>query len=120
METSQAIGLLTEALAKAQLAFLPIKKTERVDYQTAGGRKKYNYAPLAEVIEATKKGLSDNGLAIIQRTKIVDGNVILETILSHTSNERVVSEMFVGKQDQPPSRKDQGSLTKGAIAFPLY
>lgn len=99
---STSIKEITTALAKAQIAFLPIKRTEKVDYATTGGRKKYNYAPLVEVIEATKKALSDNGLAITQATYLQEGNIILETLLSHISGEWLSGELFVGKQDQPP------------------
>jgi len=102
MEGTESIKELTAALAKAQIAFLPIKRTEKVSYPTAAGPKSYKYAPLSDVIEATKKALSDNGLAVIQRTKLVDGNLLLETILSHVSGDRIVSEMYVGKQDQSP------------------
>ena len=102
MERSDSIKELTAALAKAQIAFKPIKRTEQVDYQTTVGRKRYTYAPLSEVIEATKQALSDNGLTITQLTRLVEGNVILETLLSHTSGEWLISELYVGKQEQPP------------------
>lgn len=107
---SESIKEITAALAKAQLAFLPIKKTEKVDYATTGGRKKYNYAPLVEVIEATKKALSDNGLAVTQPTYIQNGNIILETLLSHISGEWLSGELYVGKCDQPP-QSEGSSLT---------
>ena len=107
---SESIKELTAALAKAQISFKPIKRTEKVDYATTGGRKKYNYAPLDEVIEATKKALSDNGLAITQSTYLQSGNVILETLLSHSSGEWLSSELYVGKQDQPP-QSEGSSLT---------
>ncbi len=102
MNKSESIKELTSALAKSQIAFKPIKKTEKVDYQTTGGRKKYNYAPLSEVIEATRQALSDNGLAITQSTTLVEGNTILETLLSHSSGEWRLGELYVGKQDQSP------------------
>lgn len=102
MERSESIKELITALAKAQLAFQPIIKTEKVDYQTTQGRKRYNYAPLNEVIDAVKKGLSDNGLAVIQATKIEDNKLYLENYLCHSSGEWVKSEMFVGDISQSP------------------
>ncbi len=99
---SDSIKELTAALAKAQIAFKPIKRTEKVGYDTTKGRKQYNYAPLIEVIEATKHALSDNGLAVTQSPHISDGNTILETLLSHSSGEWISSELYVGKYDQPP------------------
>ena len=102
MSKSESIKEITIALAKAQIAFKPIKRTEKVGYDTQKGRKQYNYAPLNEVIEATKQALSDNGLAITQATKIVEENTILETLLSHSSGEWLSGELYVGKQDQSP------------------
>ncbi len=104
---SESIKELTAALSKAHLDFKPIKRTEEVDYQTTKGRKKYSYAPLSEVIEATKKALSDNGLAVTQFTTLIDGNTILVTLLSHNSGEWISGESYVGKQDQPP--QEEGS-----------
>ena len=102
MVKSDSIKELTAALADAQIAFLPIKRTEKVDYQTVSGRKKYDYAPLGAIIDATKKGLSDNGLAVTQATKLSDGNTVLETLLSHSSGEWLSGELYIGKQDMPP------------------
>jgi len=102
MGSSESIKDITAALAKAQINFKPIKRTEMVDYITTAGRKKYSYAPLSEIIDATKQALSDNGLAIMQTTKLVEGCTILETILSHSSGEWMSGELYVGKQDQPP------------------
>ncbi len=99
---SESIKEITTALSKAQVVFKPIKRTEKVDYATSAGRKKYNYAPLDEVIEATREALSANGLAITQTTKLLDGNTILETLLSHSSGEWLSGELYVGKQDQAP------------------
>jgi len=99
---SESIKELTAALAKAQIAFNPIKRTEKVGFDTTKGRKQYNYAPLIEVIEATKQALSDNSLAVTQSPMIVDGNTLVETLLSHSSGEWISSVLYVGKQDQPP------------------
>jgi len=110
MAKSESIKEITTALAKAQIAFLPILRTAEVDYPTTTGRKKYNYAPLSEVIEATKKALSDNGLVVTQTTKLIEGNNILETLLSHISGEWLSGELYIGKQDQPP-QSEGSSLT---------
>ena len=118
METSLTIGKLTEALAKAQIAFLPIKQTERVDFTTkTGGRKKYNYAPLSEVIDAIRKALSDNALAIMQPTKLVEGKLIVETLLSHSSGEWVKGEILIESQTQ--DAQSQGSALTYARRYAL-
>ncbi len=99
---SESIKELSIALSKAQMGFKPIKRTVKVGYDTTKGRKQYNYAPLNEIIDATKQALSDNGLAITQLPELVDGNTVLETLLSHSSGEWISSKMYVGRQDQPP------------------
>ncbi len=99
---SESIKEITAALAKAQIAFLPIKRTEKVGYETKGGSKKYNYAPLDVVLEATRKALSDNGLAVTQSTYLTRDSIILETLLSHSSGEWQSGELYVGKQELAP------------------
>lgn len=93
MNRSELIETLAEALAKAQLAFLPVKQTERVDYSTTSGRKKYSYAPLSEVLGACRKALSDNGLSIMQMPGNDNDKIILETILFHKSGQWVSSTL---------------------------
>lgn len=103
MEISASIKELAGALAKAQLAFLPILQKEDVDFLTkTGQRKKYSYASLAEVIEACRKGLSENGLAIMQPTKMVDNRLVVETLLAHSSGEWIRSEIQIDSQEQSP------------------
>ena len=99
---SESIKELTAALAKAQKVFKPIKRTEKVGYETGKGRKQYNYAPLNEVIEATKQALSDNELAVTQLPVVIDGVTYLETLLSHSSGEWVSSMLYVGVQNELP------------------
>lgn len=110
ISNSESLKAISVALAKAHLAFKPIIKSSKVDYATSSGRKQYSYAPLSEVIEATKEALSANELALIQFTKLVEGNVILITLLAHSSGEWVAGELYVGRQDQPP-QSEGSSLT---------
>ena len=105
MENSDSIAKLTDALAKAQVCYLPVKRTLKVSFPTKVGQKEYNYAPLEEVIEATRKALSDNGLAIMQPTKIIEGKLIVETLLSHNSGEWIKGEILIESQDASPQSK---------------
>lgn len=102
MNRSGSISALAAALAKAQQAFLPIKRTERVAFGANEKRRAYNYAPLDEVINATRKALSDNELAIMQPTHVEDGKLFVETWLCHSSGEWVSCEMYVGDCNQTP------------------
>lgn len=108
MERSDSIKELTAALAKAQSAFLPVKQTEKVDYPTASGRKSYKYAPLSNVLDACRKALSDNGLAIMQPTKmssshLIEGeHLVVETLLAHSSGEWIKSEISIEAKAKDP------------------
>lgn len=102
MEKSESIAALTAALAKAQAAFQPIIRSSTVDFTTAKGRTMYKYAPLPEVLTACRTALSENGLAVIQLTRIDAERLILETILSHSSGEWIKGEMVVERQPQAP------------------
>jgi len=63
----EQMGAFYAALSKAQGEFKEIPKTKTVDFKMKnGGRQQYSYADLADVRRATQKGLSDNGLCIIQ------------------------------------------------------
>lgn len=96
-EMSPNIGALVGALAKARKTFKPIIKEETNPFF------KSKYADLAAVIEATKDGLSDNGLAVIQPPAFDKSTATVEilTLLAHASGEWVKAtlEMPLSKQD---------------------
>lgn len=75
-------GELAAALAKAQSEYKSIKRTKKTTVPYP-----YSYAPLEEIIDATKDALSKNGLAITQLLTLVNGEVVLETILMHSSGQ---------------------------------
>mgnify|MGYP003635372559 CR=1 FL=1 len=52
-----------------------------------------SYADLTAVWQACRKALTDHDLAVVQRFKTEDGELILETILMHTSGETISSEL---------------------------
>ena len=104
MESSSSIKELVGALAKAQLAFLPIKQTEKVDYPGKEGRpgRKYNYAPLSNVLDACRKALSANDLAIMQPIKMLETHLVVETLLAHSSGEWIKSEIIIDSIGKDP------------------
>jgi hypothetical protein len=96
-EMSAGIGKLIEALAKARKAFLPIIKAETNPFF------KSKYADLSACIDATKDGLSANGLAVLQ-PPVFDrktGTVEVVTLLAHSSGEWIKSIL-----DMPVSKSD--------------
>lgn len=96
-EFSPTIGVLMGALAKARKAFKPIIKSETNPFF------KSKYADLASVIEATKDGLSDNGLAVLQPPVFdrATGTVEIITLLAHESGEWLKSTL-----DMPTAKAD--------------
>lgn len=80
---------LATALAKAQAAMAGAKK------DSTNPHFKNKYADLASVWEACRKALTENGLSVIQFTKIVgdDRLTVLVTRLLHVSGEAVEGEL---------------------------
>jgi hypothetical protein len=78
---SESIKELGAALSKAQGMIDHAKK------DVENGFFKSKYADLASCIDAAKKALSTNGLAVTQVTDITDHGLILRTTLMHSSGE---------------------------------
>jgi hypothetical protein len=87
----QSFGKLAEALAKAQAAFTPPRKGKTATVRSDKGNYSYSYADLAEVFDAIRKPLADNGLAVSQNIGVFDGVLSLETRLMHSSGEQLVA-----------------------------
>jgi hypothetical protein len=96
-EMSAEIGSLIEALAKARKDFKAIIKSETNPFF------KSKYADLAGVIDATKDGLSANGLAVLQPPMFerATGTVEIMTLLAHSSGQwiKAILDMPVAKTD---------------------
>jgi len=82
MNTSEQISELAAALAKAQGAM------ENAIMNRTNPHFKTKYADLAAVLNAARKPLSANGLAIVQTI----GDGVLHTRLLHTSGQWIASE----------------------------
>jgi hypothetical protein len=83
-------------LAKAQGGFTFAAKTSEAPTFEKGGNRagRRTYADLAAVLDAVRKGLAENELAIIQTPfSRQDGGVLLRTTLAHSSGEWIASEI---------------------------
>jgi hypothetical protein len=91
MEHSPEIGELMAALAKARKVFLPVLKHSKNPYFGS------TYADLAEYIDATKDGLSDNGIAVTQFPEYdpEEGGVTIITFIAHPSNQWMLDRLWV-------------------------
>jgi hypothetical protein len=109
MQRSDEINSLATALAKAQGAMQPVKKNKSARIETTkGGVYTYTYADLADVLEAIRKPLSDNGLALIQTISIETGRVDVETVVAHTSGQWIGNTISLPIMNQDP--RSLGSL----------
>jgi len=96
------VGLLFEALAKAQPEFIEMDRDAEVEFEDRrGGRRKFKYATLAEVLASVRPALNKHGLALLQP---FDGDRVV-TILALGEN-RIEVEVFLPKWG---SAQDLGS-----------
>lgn len=88
------IGKIALALAKAQAKIEGAKKdTENPFYKS-------KYADLSSVWDACRSALSENELSVSQPTDIMDGQIIVRTILMHSSGESItgILPVMVGEK----------------------
>lgn len=79
--TSESLGKLAEALSKAQATMQEAKEDSKNPFF------KSNYADLTSVWRACRKSLTENGLAVSHSTIFENGEIILVTMLMHSSGE---------------------------------
>lgn len=93
---------LFAALAKAQGQF----KSAQLDAEGQVKNRRYNYATLASVIDATREGLTKNGLSVLQlpeRANSDGGEVLgLTTILAHQSGQYIQNYFEMQVPDPTP------------------
>ena len=102
MSQSESIAALAAALSKAQAGITGALK------DSANPFFKSRYADLASCWDACRKQLTDNGLAVIQATDILDGRTVLVTTLAHASGEWVRSVTPVLTKDDGPQAQGSG------------
>ena len=98
METmSQNINELMGALSKAQGKIRAAKKSKTNPFH------KSQYADLASIWDACRDVLSENGLAVVQTIdNTTDNNMILTTILGHSSGQWIKGTMPIMLADIKP------------------
>ena len=93
-EATKTTSQLVSALAKAKLEFKPIKKTAKNPFYHS------KYAPLEELIACTQEALANQGLVVMQTTKVSMDAEVLITTLMHESGEKIVSETRLPDQNK--------------------
>ncbi len=95
MSQSECIHELAAALSKAQGEMQAAIKDKVNPFY------KSSYADLGSVWDAARPVLSKNGLCVMQKTEMKGGQIMLITVLAHSSGQWVNSELplMLGKQD---------------------
>lgn len=90
MQSSETIGKIGDALAKAQSVIAPAPKDKANPFF------KSHYADLASITDACRKALTDNGIAVVQGfTAVSDGFIQLDTRLIHISGEWIEGNLVM-------------------------
>jgi hypothetical protein len=112
MKTSETIGKISEALAKAQAILTnPTKDAENPHFRS-------RYASLDTGLNIVRKALSANNIAFTQGTRLDGDLLILETLLSHGSGEWMQSEYPVARF--PVKQQELGSAMTYAKRYSLF
>ncbi len=100
MEKSESIKNLTLALIQFQRNMKPLELDAEVEVTTdKGGKYKFKYATLQNIIESTREPLADNSLAIMQT--VGEGGSVT-TLLAHISGEWVQDTVLIAPVKSSP------------------
>lgn len=113
METSQTIGAIGAALARAQLKMEPAPFDRSVQILTKkGGTFKFRYATLASVMVITK-ALAEQEIAVVHGAACENKNIKLTTMLVHSSGEWIKESLTIPLKPDEDGPKEIG----GAISY---
>jgi hypothetical protein len=102
MKTSEQIGKLAEALAKAQHSFRPVVKDKVAHVKSDKGSYSFAYADLASVLDAVRDALAANMIAVVQATGTGPEGITVETRLVHASGEWMESAITMKVEGNRP------------------
>src|SRR6185437_10594871 len=89
--SSETIGAMATALAKAQAELTNPEKTLTGTIAARNGERTFRYASLATGLDLVRKCLGQHEIAVMQTTAVEHGQITLTTILVHASGEWVSS-----------------------------
>lgn len=102
MKTSEKLGELSTALAKAQADLRHPAKNRTAKILSAKGNYSYKYADLADVLDCIRAPFSKNGLAIAQTVATENAGVVVTTRLLHSSGEWIEDALWMRLGDDRP------------------
>src|ERR1700744_5688566 len=88
---SETIGAIAASLAKAQCELENPERTLTATIMDRGGERSFRYASLASGLDLVRKALGQQDIAVVQSTAVDRGQIMLTTLLVHTSGEWVSS-----------------------------
>ncbi len=122
--SSESIGTIAAALAKAQLELTNPEKslTGTIPGMTPKGDRIFRYAPLSTGLDLVRKSLGRHEIATVQTTTIDQeaGLVRLTTVLAHSSGEWVSSEWPVCPVSETASPQSMGTALTYARRYALF
>jgi hypothetical protein len=89
--SSETIGAIATALAKAQAELTNPEKTLTATIIAKNGERTFRYASLASGLDIIRKCLGQHEIAVMQTTMVDQGQITLTTLLVHGSGEWVSS-----------------------------
>jgi hypothetical protein len=90
-QSSESIGAIATALAKAQAELANPEKNLSATISARDGARTFRYASLANGLDIVRKSLSQQEIAILQTTSVQQGQIVLTTLLAHSSGQWVSS-----------------------------
>jgi hypothetical protein len=123
--TSQTIGAISSALAKAQSDLSNPEKTLTATIRSPfprEGERTFRYASLANGLDIIRKCLGQHEIATVQTTAIdpSSGLICLTTLLAHTSGEWISSDWPVCPVGETASPRRMGAALTYARRYGLF
>jgi ERF superfamily len=109
--SSETIGAIATALAKAQIELSNPEKTLTGTIPMRGGERVFRYASLASGLDLVRKCLGQHEIALIQTTAVDGEQIMLTTLLVHASGEWVSSLWPVCAAAEPSAHIKGAALT---------
>jgi hypothetical protein len=123
--SSEAIGTIAEALAKAQAELVNPEKSLVGTIRSGEpgeAERSFRYAPLSSGLEIVRKTLSQHEIATVQTTSIDEsaGIVRLSTVLAHASGEWIASDWPVCAISETAAPHRMGAALTYARRYALF
>ena len=109
--SSETIGAIATALAKAQAELENPEKTLQATIPGRDGERSFRYASLASGLDLVRKCLGQHEIAVMQTTAINQAQITLTTLLVHASGEWISSIWPICPAAEPSAHVKGAALT---------